>query len=66
MQRLGGLEDVEAAAASHLEVTHDDVEETLVQLFDGGVSVGRLFDVVSCLCQRLRQLRGEGSRDRQQ
>ena len=54
MQGLRGLEDVEPAAAAHLEVAHHDVEEALVQLLDRGIAVGRLFDVVSGFGQRLR------------
>ena len=46
MQRLGGLEHLDAVAAAHLQVAEHDVVVALVQLLDGGVAVGGLVDVV--------------------
>ena len=55
VQRLGGLQHVQPATAAHLQVAHDHVKEPLVELFNRGVAVGRLLDVVRRLRKRLRE-----------
>ena len=55
VQRLGGLEHLDAGAAAHAEIAHDDVIGALMQLLDGRVAVRRFVDFVTVLGERLRQ-----------
>ena len=53
MQRLRRLEHIETGAATHLQVADDDIEEPLVELLDGGVTVRGLLDIVASFGHRL-------------
>ena len=53
MERLGRLQDVDARASAHAQIADHDVERSFVQLFDGRVAVGRLFDFVARIGQGL-------------
>ena len=66
VQRLRGAQHVHAVAAAHLEVAQDDVELSLVQLFDGDVAVGRLVDFVARVGQARARSRASANRDRPQ
>ena len=55
VQCLGGLQHIQAAAAAHLQIAHDDVEESLVEPLDRGVAIRRLLDIVGSLCKCLRE-----------
>ena len=47
MHGARGAQHVEPVAAAHLEIAQDDVEIGVVQTFDGGIAIRRLFNLVS-------------------
>jgi hypothetical protein len=55
MKGLRRLENVQAGAPTHLQVTDDDIEESFVELLNGGVTVRRFLDVVRGFGERLRE-----------